>query len=406
MENEDMIRSYREVDGLRMDLDSLLGGESLQNCVGSEEEILGPLGATSVDDGESISPEHAITKTDHYILKLNRIFTTGHPAYTAKKLTDPEGKERILVTGMVGNNRLYFVVDPDMEDTVISSNTESFYASDFGLVGEDGALFSLDRLIIPSQSENTPSLFKFYCSEEEISDRASTAIGMAGENENIHLFCKLPNKTEEIGTLMHELGHILRYHEMKKTKNEAIFALARHHYNRAKKKLLHPERIHWERKITAADERGAWAIALTVLRKAHRLTGIHAGNPEALRTIQEYAEECLSSYDTVARHHIREKSQDEPIPMFSDSGRKAARKLHAIEAEYALSDNPEFANEPQWHLDMAKQSPETIRMVKRYLADGGHWKHDIDALIAAAEEDAKKIKNRIRGLVFEVLRFT
>lgn len=83
------------------------------------------------------------------------------------------------------------------------------------------------------------------------------------------------------------------------------------------------------RQMVAEEERGAWAVAISVLREANRLLDIDLGSRDMLVEAERLYEKSLLTYDNVP-YPINQHDGLEPIPAFSRKSRTASKRLHDI----------------------------------------------------------------------------
>lgn len=143
----------------------------------------------------------------------------------------------------------------------------------------------------------------------------------------------LPESADEVGVLCHELGHAVRARKRRnnpdqiRTYSEAYNkfedAADRKGFVSENEEGLSAEEV---RKIKVAEERGAWATGLSLVREVGKTIDLDVSSTENVGEMIRRSETALRTYDEVP-YKVTKQTEDQPVPSFSREMRKAAREL-------------------------------------------------------------------------------
>lgn len=152
----------------------------------------------------------------------------------------------------------------------------------------------------------------------------------------------LPVGFREFGIFLHELGHKLRKKSIgknpelnwasqeahaqfiKKFQATALFSQFSQKLSMNLEQKISP---YQTRKIETNEERGAWAIGISLIREVGKIIGLDCASSEAVKEMLKKAEDALSTYDEVP-YTLLGHPEDQPIPAFSSSKKREANVLH------------------------------------------------------------------------------
>ncbi|OHA86151.1 MAG: hypothetical protein A2123_03280 [Candidatus Zambryskibacteria bacterium GWB1_40_5] len=199
------------------------------------------------------------------------------------------------------------------------------------LSGDTKAIFSLGKLInkIPDEvHELGHRTVRYSIPSEKYQQDSNYHAHLSNTNDTIISF-KLPQTIQDLAGLLHESGHMVRHRMFQIMGLEELSVDARKKYNHPYFTPVHYDGLNDfdARQIVANEERGAWAIALSISRELIK-RGIRFGDQDAEKTIAEFSQWCLDTYDKTKYHGEATDDVDSKVaPSFSDETRKERRKL-------------------------------------------------------------------------------
>ncbi len=347
----------------RLSLSEILGTDWKEKVIfPSVESVLKKEGITSLTDGEEVSPTGIKTTVDKFILEINDVFTQNGSEFHAKSIINEQGEQKALIVGKIGKDTLYQTADLALfTDTNEGNKKVTWIVDEIGLVSENGQVFNINELIKLQSVENKNKSLFF---TEIVKTKFEENLNYFNSRKGNITWVSMPNNYKEIGILFHELGHMLRV-RFKLDDKEMISA-----YMTANKELRETKDSPYNsetklstyqiRKIMADEERGAWALGMSLLKDVGISIGLDCATPEALKSITLRLEDALKSYDRL-HYHLKHHNEKEIIPAFSQEKRNAARQLDKLvnEKELSYSDLPSFndntgenlANDPDKLID-------------------------------------------------------
>lgn len=137
----------------------------------------------------------------------------------------------------------------------------------------------------------------------------------------------LPRDFEEMGSLLHEVGHLLRARvvdqDMEKARSELYEDIFHRKWSIARNYIKKSELSEWQlRKLWADDERSPWAIALSLIREVGKSIKLDITSAIAVERISKMAEYGLSTYDLEMPYSLSGYDEDKQIPAFSQTEKK------------------------------------------------------------------------------------
>lgn len=312
---------------LRLSLSEILGQDWKQKCIFQNvASTLENEGVKSLNDGEEVSPNKAESTLEKSISEANRVFDKNSTPYHARLIVDAQGTEKAFIVGKIGNDSVYITTDNVLTDyDPKRARTISFIPNTIGLVSKSGQVLSIDKILQLRKNPNESNSLAFI--EIEGRDfKAGINIRQGNENDTI---TSLPKNYIQLGTLLHEIGHLLRKRIiLRKPSLELAATAARNEFDRTespdqRRKLT----MYQARKIRAGGERSASAIGISLLRDAGQFIGLDCASHEATNTMFKDEERALKTYDQ-APYMFDEHDENSPIPAFSQEMRRFARKLH------------------------------------------------------------------------------
>ncbi len=265
---------------MRLSLSEILGPNWKEHSIfPSIEAALEGEGAKTLRDGEEVLPPEAQTDLDRFIVEANTIFRQNESPYCARRIVDSEGRPKVLIVGRVGEDTFYQTARyTQILDSERGRRVVSWRADTMGLVGKSGKVLRLDRVLQagrdPHREEENDILF-FEIAGKKYQGNASVALSRF-QNGMIIL---LPKNYQEMGIFLHELGHLLRnWAILRDPQLYEASLMAHREYEQTSetgspvnpKSRLTP---YQTRKIKADNERGAWALGISLIREAGKKSG-------------------------------------------------------------------------------------------------------------------------------------
>lgn len=348
MSSENILTIGEQADSLmemRTSLKELLGDDWKERSIyQSFDDAFSKQEIEAIKNRKVFSVEDARTPLETFSAELNNVFKSKNSTYECSVIENQDGKKDMFILGKIGQDYIYQVVD--LEATNQKTNSESFVWSpkSWGIVSENGETFKIDPLYkIEGEDIRKSSDMVFIVKRRgEYTDNMHVSGGVDGT------ITILPETYQDIGVVMHELGHLLRNKLIDKKGLDGAFSASYSGFEKISKthstsnpgaKLTN----YQTRVIEAQDERGAWAVGLSILREVGNSTGIESGSLKSIREIVKRAEGSLSTYDSVS-YTLAEQPGGNEIPTFSQRSRKDARSLHKKVTGMGLkySDLPSF----------------------------------------------------------------
>ena len=358
-------QSAEKLLNVRLSLSETLGSDWKKRCIfpnikaALEEEGIKTLGA-----GQEISPGEEKEEIETFVIAVNKIFRSNESSHHAKRFTDPKGKRKAIIVGKIGKDTMYQVVKhctliKDFEGSVVAV----WIPSKIGLVSENGQVFSIDNVIRAAEQGENNNDITFM----EIAGRRHKVNLRVASSQSTDTLTTLPENHEQLGIFLHEVGHMLRKTLFRKDqKLEEASSAANQEFKKTNElglPPLNPNRKltpYQTRQIKANEERGAWAMGISLIKDAGNTIGLQCASPLAIGAMRRLAESCLRTYDQVA-YTFSEHEEPKPVPTFSRKARLAARKLHRRMRKNRLSysDLPSF--DEQTGENLAKNPKETFK---------------------------------------------
>lgn len=309
-------------------------------------------GAKAITDGQEVLPSQAETNLDKFIVAANAIFHQNNSPYHARRIMDQQGQKKAFIVGRVGKDTFYQTA----RYTLLYNDHEgeravTWIADTMGLVGEGGQVLRVDKVIQLGKNPGEENYILFV----ETAGRKYTAnmrVLSTVRNDTITL---LPEDYQQMGTFLHEVGHLLRRraisrnNQLKEASSAAYAEFARTSKTGSPVKPEAKLTPYQTRKIKTNEERGAWAIAVSLIKEAGRAIGLDCASPQAINTMLRRSEQMLATYDKVPYTFLGH-DETKPVPAFSQQRKKEARKLHK-QAEKGMS-----KVEPRnWYLNLVRR---------------------------------------------------
>lgn len=281
--------SAQKLIDTKLSLSEILSNNWKDNCIfSSVEAALKDEEIKSLDEGEEILPSEATTDLERFVVEANAIFHKNNSPYHAKlisfrRITDQEGRQKVLIVGKIGKDTFYQIAQYAITFTHKSGERVIAWIPDnFGLISQKtGSVFRFDCLpLIKTKYKSQEVMFM------EIAGRKHRANFMSiktSQNETGEMFREsntltfLPENFRDMGVFLHELGHMLRDKAI--NNNSELKNGDREAYNQFQKILesglpFNPQAAispYQTRKIKANEERGAWAIGISLIREVGKI---------------------------------------------------------------------------------------------------------------------------------------
>lgn len=336
--------------------------------VGSVEEYLSDFSITDLDQvvgAENPSTEIAKLKMDALSLFQER----GINNRNVQIVKDKNGESKLLITYSIGQDRVVVIGKPAIyEDPTERRFPDGLIieAEKMGFVDTNGVVMALDKLVKVGEQVDENHSIRLELDPKRVRNCLENK-----DKKAMKPLSLLPTEHGQIGSLMHEIGHLFIYrHIYRDSKLAEIMDVFEKEQNGLVSKPLAERNFSafLIYSIKTRDERSAWAVGLSILRSLGKLDSVNSGitGVESVWSIKQRMEDKLSSYDEYYNAKLFEQPDDKSIPLASRRARKAARTLHQhLEnsglsyediSEEAQSDFPSYVESPVFHIN----APERI----------------------------------------------
>jgi len=352
---------------MRLSLSEILGTDwKEKSTFSSVGEALKGEGIKTLTDGEKVNFTDAHTNLDIFIVDANEIFTQNKSTFQAKRITDEQGKQKAFIVGKIGEDYFYHITESAfVENTRNGKKIVAWAPNSIGLVSKSGEVLSIDKVLESGRNQGEENTLLFM----EIEGRKFRANMQATLENDIDTITLLPENHSQMGTFLHELGHLLR--NRTKTRDNAIKAASTTAHNEFDQAIkanspFNPQAkltAYETRKLKANEERGAWALGMSLIKDVGRAIGLECASPQAINEMTEEAEQSLKTYDQAPYTFIKH-DENNPIPAFSQEERNEARKLHqeTTKAGVTYSQFKSFDNDTGE--DLANKSHKILEQLK------------------------------------------
>lgn len=321
-------------------LNEQLGSDWRQRSIKqSVADVFSPEQLQAIQNRKTPEQGNIHTPIEIWVDHANSGFEETHSPYRASVVMDGD-RQKAYLEGNIGPDGIYVLASQVAEISLKNRTIIGILAEKVGLISPDGKVFGVDQLI---NNNSTEIMF-----------HAQTT----GEGENTFVSCGdttdtvvsiLPKTTNEVGELFHEIGHTIRSNMRRKRNQTKAF-------HEAHVKFKEPEQrrglsthtgegfsAEEVRKIKVAEERGAWATGISIIREVGKLIGLETSSSESIHENIKDADKWLSTYDLYP-YEVTTQTEGRRIPAFARESRKAAwellRKLKGKGVSYA--DLPNF----------------------------------------------------------------
>lgn len=295
----------------------------------SVELALRDEGAKALTDGREVSTTEAeLSDLHHFIVEANAIFDQNKSDYHVRLIEDEEGKQKAFIVGRVGKDTFYQTVrfTHIMED-VENKTVVSWTPDTFGIVSENGQVLRIDKILQSGKNDQERDTLLFL----EIAGRKYRSNLYHQKGNNVSTATFLPEDYRQMGIFLHELGHLLRKRALKRDKNlnRTSFIGGREFANIVETgSVANPEAPlpnYHIRKIKSLEERGAWALGVSLVKDAGREIGLSCASLEAINEMLETSEQELAHYDKVPYSFLK-NGKSKTVPAFSQKQKRNNRR--------------------------------------------------------------------------------
>lgn len=352
MDNEPIQQPVKELMETRLSLNEVLGsGWKFRSIFPDVKTALSDEGIDSLDAGVEVSPHDLQSDLGKFVTEANAIFNQNDSNFRARIVKDKEGNSKAFIVGKIGNDSFYQIATSYMIDEFEGEKVIAWCPSKIGLVSPNGKVFSIDEALNTGKKSDEEDGMVFIDIAGRKYKANMAAISSSESGMSYDTVTMLPENVQQLGTYLHEVGHLLRNRIIDREKKlAAVTNLARDEFSKilATGEVFNPDAkltSYQIRKIKADSERGAWALGLSLIKEVGRAIGLDCASPQAIKVMAERAESALKTYDE-APYTFLKHDDKEPMPAFSQKRRGEARKLHQLikEMNISYSDLASFDN--------------------------------------------------------------
>jgi hypothetical protein len=344
-------------------LNELLGEDWKERSIFSSlDDVLTEDQKESIEKRKEISIDEASSDIEVFSAELNTIFQNKGKSFEATIIENSDGEQEVFISGTIGKDKIFQIVSNYLKvDNLEGDEALVWSPTTMGIVSEEGSVFMIDPLLKRDENEMSDMAFIEIGGRDY---RRNMQVSLGKNSEDIIIL--LPETTEQMGILAHELGHLFRARDIKERGIEEAFNASLSEFKKISETGLtynnEADLTNYEtRKIKATEERGAWAVGLSILREVGKETGIECGSDEAIKELLSRSERALGTYDSVP-YSLSEQLEDKMIPVFSQAKKAAARVLHDKKSSEGVSyqDIPSFDNKTGENIANDPEKIETI----------------------------------------------
>uniref|UniRef100_A0A7C5UT50 Uncharacterized protein n=1 Tax=candidate division CPR3 bacterium TaxID=2268181 RepID=A0A7C5UT50_UNCC3 len=219
-----------------------------------------------------------------------------------------QGEEKIFIRGTIGKtngeeDRFMIIADPGYFLDYVKNGYRYVCVSPeiFCMEGKDGMC-----LVNELQALEGSAVFVVSNEPQESYEKMAFVGYIGSEMKPVSFFTQFPTTYNFLLNFFHELAHFL----LSEYRKEAV-----------DKYKLPPSLIK------PRIERSASAIALALLRQIGRAIGCNFATPAIIKTLKDYVEECLTTYDTEESSLSPESYPHTPFTQFITAFSSTLRKL-------------------------------------------------------------------------------
>jgi len=274
----------------------------------------------SIDNRRTPEQHEVETDMESWVYQVNGVFRDKNSTYHASVIESGKGEQEVFIEGEIGVDKIYATTSVVGVGVVGDKNTFNFVPDRVGLITKDGKVFSVDGLM---HEEGITTNIVFITSVEKNQDDYFRLT--IGKNFD-RLKSGLPETTEDVGRFLHELGHEIRARKRRADLGQ-MMSFHEAHIQFEKSGEGNNMSLEQDRKIMMDEERGAWAVGISLLREVGKSIDLDASSTENVGLIIRDSESALRTYDCYS-YNITSQSEESRLPSFSREMRNASKQLH------------------------------------------------------------------------------
>jgi hypothetical protein len=329
-------------------LNELLGDGWKEKCFfQSFEQAFTEKEIEAIKNRREVPFKEAFTETEIYSARLNEIFQKNNNNYKATVIENPyrKGEQELFLHGQIGKDKIF------LNSSYSYNNDEKTYSlipSRFGIVSEEGKVFDICPLLDNWKTDEVVYM-SFKVKKEGKFDSGRQLSWVTKDGEYVRKTeTGLPETYQELGIVVHELGHLFRKGHFKEKGLWDTLSSAHDQFEKICEigSDYKPEGAltsYKVREIKASEERGSWAIGLSILKEAGKDVGIDCGSSKARQEILNRAEVALGTYNSTpydVKQHL-EQTPEIAVPGFTQKFRRGARIIRDQDLAKSVIDQVE-----------------------------------------------------------------
>lgn len=258
---------------------------------------------------------------------LANIINNKNLEYTVQTFVSAEGDERIVLEKKIERDKFIQIINPESIKiiTIDKGQVVDWSVEKALLVGEKG-------LMDITQIFDLNTTIQFFETNNVVYRENNKGVSTHKTGKD-YIRTPLPSSIDEFSNLFHEFGHNLRtkYFESMGNTHSLVEHVARKEF-----KAGRPEKLsNFEtRNLVSGDERGAWAIAISLLKEGRHNVGIFSESKSIIDSIYKRSQDALETYDN---HEYLHDDDNLLVPVFTNEQRKNAKMLEEIAKQNNIS---------------------------------------------------------------------
>lgn len=270
---------------------------------------------------------------DYWAHALNTHLEAKNSPLRALLYTTQDGQEKVIIMGRMAGDLMYVVPKDPIKE---KNDGIEMTVEKFGFISRHGSVVSIDGMY--------NAISNLQMDKGKTASHTVVTHFLVGSTENYHyskqtfdvasprINSRIPDNPMGMNSYLHELGHLLKNIDIDDSPHAAAYkeSLYRKVYPDSPTMWGEPFTLSTldARRLNIENERDAYAKGFIMFGLLARQAHLSLSSHTNLAIIKNsFTEHGLSSFDK-AMYDVESHTQETPIPMYTDSLRRRARRLH------------------------------------------------------------------------------
>ncbi len=280
-------------------LNEILGDGWVERCSGGLlKSVLSEDEQKAIELGVEPALEGDDSKENAQALWLKTIFDQNHSPYRVLLTEQKDGTKQIVAVGTInGDVVIQFISHLEVFESKDGNKLAKWIPKKFFVSGEGGVIKLHELVANANQSVSGKNIDLVFYADSNDAVRKYVSGGM----DSLYAHSKNPVNIDSMARVLHEIGHALRKRALsaKEMSIQDELVVQGNRVNKTQK-LFHKENTHSNyqlRKYRADEERGAWAVPISILRELGKYVNLNITSKDTIDELLQIAERSLETYD-------------------------------------------------------------------------------------------------------------